>query len=192
MTGSEQLWLRQTKAAAPLRRIGLGACGVIGWQSIATRRVQHDAGGVRQFSCGAEQRLGLRTLADHDDFRAGETEIEPIQKRQMAKDILGRAAAARRRTAASIRSRHFESPVSAASRTRFCAISPTMVRDGVVDRRVRPHDQPFGIVGREIIAAVFGVGIMRVEARLPASACSRYALSPVASNNASAARIIAA
>jgi hypothetical protein len=54
------------------------------------------------------------------------------------------------------------------------------IGDGIVGGDERPQDQTFGIVGAEIVAAC------------QASARSRYARSPVVSNKASAARIIAA
>jgi len=42
-----------------------------------------------------------------------------------------------------------------------------VIRNRIIDGRMRPDDQSFRVVRREIIAAMVGIGVMRIQRMLP-------------------------
>ncbi|MGH3174108.1 MAG: hypothetical protein ACRDPF_09635, partial [Streptosporangiaceae bacterium] len=125
---------------------------------------QHDAFGVGKLQ--RRLREAFRVRAGDDDLGAAQAQVERIQQRHVAEQIaLGhgedvfdqRIGFAAERVVAGKHGEPHE----------ILRGDRVGVGDGLVDRRMRPQQQVAGVVGGKIIAARVGVGVMRVEARLP-------------------------
>ena len=164
VTGSEQRSPTQTKAALPAAALILSCAGCAAGRSAAVAGAQHDAVEERQLERGLGQTVGVR--AGHHDLRAAQAQVERIEQRHVAEQIAlgGRENSLDQPVglgAPAVVARQHGEPHQVARRHRV------RVGRGVVLRRMRAQQKVVGVVGRQVIAAGVGVGVMDVERALP-------------------------
>ncbi len=164
VTGSEQVSPTQTKAAPSGAAASFSCAGCDGRQIGGRGGAQHDAVEERQFQRGLREGFGV--AAGDDDLGAAQPQVERVQQRHMAEQIV----AGRRQDAVDqpvgllapfVVAGEHRQPHQVARRHRIG------IGRGVVGGGMRAQQQIGGVVGGEIIAAGIGIGVMRIERALP-------------------------
>ena len=148
------------------RRRDLVARGVRGGECIRRRGTQHDAVECGEPPCRGCERVGLRAGTRHDDLGRPQAQVERVEQRAVADQVLaGRAKHALEQPvgfcAPGIIARERREPHQVAGRDRV------RVRHRVVGGGGRAHHEALGVVGGEEVAAVVRIGVVAVERALP-------------------------
>src|SRR6185437_8343239 len=128
-----------------------------GRQVVGARRAQHHAVDERQLECGA--RVGRDLAADSDQLGGAQAQVERIENREMAVEVLGGGGQQR------VEHRVGLLPPSVVNRIggkpdEVLRGQPVRIGQRVVGGRLRAHHQAFGVVGGDEVAPAVCVGIV--------------------------------